>query len=352
VPLSGAQAARLAQTIDEQWNHATLELFARDRLDVDLANLKADGSLKERAFALINHVNSVLFPPRDDELLQALTEVPNLRLRTVATELLRPDFVSLNGTPLGAIMVGRAAFVDRADLRQALGEFVNPSHNTTHVLIIRGAEPGGKSYTYTFLRHLAVSAVGAHPKRLRLSGTAYTPRTFFEQIFLLLDLDLGRLPRLTDDPQPARIDALVAAFDGQVTNLPRRYWLVIDDLNDPAVTPDIREAAYALAFAVEESRPANLWVALLGYNAEITDPELLYVAQEDARFPSEAHLAEHFRCIAAQSANPLSGRQALAYARSLLSEHPVLSKEAMIRLAPLINAMGEKLRRGEPIERQ
>ncbi|MDI6102659.1 hypothetical protein QLQ12_28975 [Actinoplanes sp. NEAU-A12] len=351
MPLNGAQVAHLAQVIDEQWNLATLELFARDRLDVDLANLKPDGSVKERALALINFVNSEEFPPRDEELLRALISVPNARLRAVATEFLRPSFLSLNGSPLGAIVVGRAAFVDRGDLRQVLDEFVNPNPNTTHVLIIRGAEPGGKSYTYTFLRHLAVSAVGAHPKRLRLSGTAYTPRMFFEQVFRLLDLDLDRLPRLADDPQAARIDALVAAFDGQVTTgLRQRYWLVIDDLNDATVTPEVREAAYALAFQVEESRPENLWVALLGYNAEITDPELLYVAQEDARFPTEDQLAEHFRCMSSWGPNPLTPVEARKYARTLLSEFPHISKEAMTRLSPRIDVLGEKLRRGERIE--
>jgi hypothetical protein len=349
VPLNGAQVTRLAQVIDEQWDVTTLELFARDRLDVNLANLKPGGSLKERAYALINRLNSEVFPPRDEELLHALTGVPNARLRTLAAELLRPDYVSLNGTALGAIMVGRAAFVDRADLRQALHEFVHPAHNTTHVLIIRGAEPGGKSYTYTFLRHLAVSTVGAHPRRLRLSGTAYTPPEFFAQVFRLPGMDLDRLPPLTDNPQLARIDALLAAFAGQVTLLEQPFWLVIDDLNDPVVTPEIREAAYALAFTVEETRPAHLWVALLGYNAEITDPELRYVAQDDARFPTAAQFVEHFCALARNSPRPLTDKEALACVEGLLSAYPTISKEAMIRLAPLIDAIGDKLRRGEPI---
>ncbi|WP_433795956.1 hypothetical protein [Actinoplanes sp. CA-252034] len=352
MPLTGAQVSRLAKTIGDWWDHNGLDQFASDRLNVNLVNLKADGSLRDRAYTLINELNSKVFPPRDHDLLTALsTAGPNPAIREAATELLRPDFVSLNGTPLGAIMVGRAAFVNRGDLRRALSEFVDPSHNTTHVLIVRGVEPGGKSYTYTFLRHLAASTVGAVSTRLRLSNTAYSPRMFFEQVFRLLGLDLTRLPELTDDPQAARIDSLVAAFTGQVTHLPSAYWLVIDDLNDPAVTREVREAAYALAFAVEESRPRNLWVALLGYNAEVTDPELLYVAQEDARFPSEAHLAEHFRSIAEHSGNPLTEKQALTYAQSLMSGHPVLSKAVMSRLCLVINEMGEKLRRGEPIER-
>jgi hypothetical protein len=347
VPLSGAQVTRLAQVIGEQWDIATLDMFASDHLDVNLGNLKADGNLKERAFSLINHLNSVEFPPRDEELLRHLSTVPNKRLRDLAGELLKPDFVSLDGSPLGAIVLGPASFIDRMDLREAVGEFLRPTHNSTRVLIIRGADPGGKSYSFTFLRHLAASIVGAHAKRMRLSGTGYTPREFFEQVFRYLDLDVDRLPKLTDDPQPARIDALLAAFDGQVTRLDQRYWLVIDDLNDATVTPEIREAAYALAFQVEDSRPANLWVTLLGYNAEITDPELLNVAQDDARFPAEEKLVEYLIHLSGLGRKQLSQDEARAYVRTVLSEFPQITKEAMIRISVLIHRLGEKVRRGE-----
>ena len=90
---------------------------------------------------------------------------------------------------------------------------------------------------------------------------------------------------MADEPQLARIHPLINSLMGQVVHLKRRYWLAIDDINDPAVTPPIRDVLYAIACSVEDDRPENLWLALLGYNSLITDSELRWVAQDDARFP-------------------------------------------------------------------
>jgi hypothetical protein len=347
MPLTGAQIKRLADELDRQWDLPTLKLFTSDHLDVNLDNLTPDGSLKERAVKLITYLNSQL-PPRDRELLEKLRVRQNTPLRNVANELLKPPFFApRSDDPHDAIVLGRAAFVDRAQLREKLREFTNPSPNTTRVLIIRGDEPCGKSYSWAFLRHLAATTVGAIPQRLQLSGTSYTPKQFMEQAFALLGLNQAALPPMTDDPQLARIDPLINAFRGQIVQLQRRYWLVIDDLNDPSVTPLIRETAYAIAFSVEDIRPDDLWVALLGYNAQITDPELQWVAQDDARFPDGALLAEHFQHMAEVGPLPLTRQRAREYADLLLAKFPELTKEAMTSLTPLIGEMGEKLQLGE-----
>jgi hypothetical protein len=345
--MTGAQINRLADELDRQWDIPALRLFASDHLDLSLDNLAPEGGLKERAVKLITYLNSRL-PPRDRELLEGLRDRQNARLRDVANDLLKPPFFSpRNDDPHHAIVLGRAAFVDRAELREKLREFTNPSANTTRVLITRGDEPCGKSYSWAFLRHLAATTVGAIPQRLQLSGTSYSPKQFVEQAFALLGLNQAALPPMTDNPQFARIDPLINAFKGQIVQMPRRYWLVIDDLNDPSVTPPIREIAYAIAYSVEDIRPDNLWVALLGYNTQITDPDLQWVAQDDARFPDGALLAEHFQGMAEVGPTPLTPQRAREYADLLLAKFPELTKEAMTSLTPLIGDMGEKLRRGE-----
>jgi len=114
--------------------------------------------------------------------------------------------------------------------------------------------------------------------------------------------------------------------------LENRYWLVIDDVNDPNVTPAMREAVYALACAVEDIKPQKLWVALLGYNTPINNADLLYIAQDDARFPDEPAVAEHFEFIAGAGPKPLSHDVASQMAHLLFEQFPRRDKESMINL--------------------
>ena len=216
------------------------------------------------------------------------------------------------------------------------------------MLVVRGDEPGGKSYTWGLLQHLAFACVGATPQLLELRNAAYTPRQLFEAVFSLLGLDEERLPKLKDDPQLARVESLLVAFKGEVSRMQgERYWLVIDDLNDDTVPPATVDAAFALARAVEQARSDHLWIVLLGYKPPITAPELRFVAQDDARFPSKDFLAEHFQAIAAASVKPLGADEALELAQGLFDKHGAGDKAAMVALTMDAERAGEKLRNGE-----
>jgi hypothetical protein len=346
MPLTGQQITRLAQVFVEQWDLPRLIVFT-DGLNFDLNNEAPSGSVKERAIIFIGKMNSSL-PPRDRELLEQLRLYGNATLKAVASELLAPTFYSpsLTNDPHDAILLGRAAFVDRADLRQIITEFTQPTPFTTRLLIIRGDQPGGKSYSWEYLRHLAVSSVGATPQRLRLENKDYTPRQLLEQVGFLLGLDTSGMPQMTDEPQLVRIDPLINWFKGKLPTLKQAYWLVIDDLNADSVTPAMREAAYAIASAAEEAK-SNLWVALLGYNMPITDPELRFIAQEDARFPDAKLVAKHFQDIAMRSPVPLALERAQEIANLLFSKFSTINKESMIQLTPLIEKIGEKLLVGQ-----
>lgn len=344
MPLTPKQVIDLAVKLDQQWDVPTLSLFA-DGLGVRLGNLAPNGTLKEQAFKFIDYMNNCR-PPRDGELLEELQRQGNASLRAEAAALLTPTFYSSTGHALDAVVLGKAAFVDRDALRLQVRAFMNPSPYTTRVLIVRGDQVCGKTYTWEFLRHLAVSAVGAVPRRLRLENARYTPRQLFEQVGNLLLLDQSGLPTLSDKPQLARIHPLINWFKGQMVKLARPYWLVIDDLNDPRTTPDMREAVYALAYAVEESRPDNLWVALLGYNTPVTDPDLRHTAQEDAQFPDAATVAKHFEIMAKGSPLPLTRVKALQIADVLFAKYARLDKESMIQITSAIERIGEKLRLG------
>jgi hypothetical protein len=346
VPLSGREIDQLAEAVDRQWDEVTLSGVLLDELDLVLGNLTSAGTLQQKVRDLVVALNARR-PPRDRELLEALVRRGNTALRAVATALLTPPFYSPTNDPVDAILLGRAAFVDRKGLRKVVREFANPTVNSTRVLVVRGKTPGGKSYTWEFLGHLA-RVTGVVPHRLRLRNANFAPRQLVEQAFRLLTMDLTALPPAADDPQDAtQIRALVPAFMGQVPELTRPFWLVIDDLNDRGVTDLLRETAYALAAAVEDAKPENLSIALLGYNGQFADGELRLAAQEDALFPDARGLAAHFELMAAAGPNPLPAELALDYATVLLSKYPQLTKVDMIELTPQVEKMGELLRQGE-----
>ena len=238
----------------------------------------------ESAVTLLTQLSTGL-PPRDRDLLEQLRLRGNAVVKAAVTSLLNPEYFSPTDDAHDAIVLGRMAFVDRTDLRRTLREFTEPSHHTTRMLVVRGDEPGGKSYTWGLLQHLAFTCVGAQPLLLELRDAGYTPRQLFEAVFSLLGLDEGRLPQLKDDPQLARIEELLVAFKGEVSRMKgERYWLVIDDLNDDSVLPATVDGAFASRAPSSRRAPTTCGSSLLGYNPPITAPELRFVAKDDRAF--------------------------------------------------------------------
>lgn len=346
MPLDGPQIHQLAELIVREWDRTKLTEFAMDYFEYSLGNNAPDGELQHRAQTFILDLKKHR-PPRDTELLQQLSKVDNQALRNRAVELLRPDYFSPDGLPLGAIVLGRYPFVDRGDLRSALGEFAVPTQNSTHVLVVRGDGPCGKSYSWWFLHHLARNVAGVRPLHLGLARTSYSPRQFVEQVFVLLGLPTCKMPPMVDDPQQSHIAPLVNAFVGQFSTLQEPCWLVIDDLNDSCASAAVRETAVALAAAVERHKPSQLWLVLLGYNQQITDNMLQFMAQEDAHFPDVKGLARHFDHMSAVGPQPLTSGRALEIAQVFLARFPQLTKEAMITFTREVGILGEKLRIGE-----
>ena len=94
-------------------------------------------------------------------------------------------------------------------------------------------------------------------------------------------------------------------------------------------------------------------IEIFGVNhpsAAITDAELRWVKQDDARFPDAGLLAQHFVFISGSGPRPLAPEKAREYADQLLSAVSELTKEAMISLTPIIERVGEKLSQGEELE--
>lgn len=227
-------------------------------------------------------------------------------------------------------------------------EFIDPQPTTTHVLIVQGGnDPSGKSYSFGFLQHLAFQAVNALATRLsaiEVPSALEMMRRVLEQ--LALPTDALVLP--ADSPQSARaIESLIPIFKGQIRRLTTPIWLVLDDLNDPNVLPEVREAAYAMAKAVEEERPAFLWIVLLGYNDQIVDDVLRFAAIEDAEFFSSALAAEFVDVVAKASAVTLQADRAQEIADLLFQKHkPTKNKAGMKMLTMDLEKTAAMLRKG------
>lgn len=346
MPMTGPDTVRLANVIAAQLNYAAVDLLATD-LNV-LNQLPHGGTVKERALGLISFLNGNI-PPRDRELLEKLRNHPNAAVKTVANDILQPPFVSKTGTARDAVMLGRSAFIARSVLRDKLDpEFTVPQPNNTHVLIVKGKYPSGKSYSYGFLHHLAFQEVNAQATRLSAMGI---PCAFelLRRSLLQLGVPTGALQPLADSPQIAReVDALIPAFKAAIRSLTTPFWLVIDDLNDASVTRDIREAALSMARAVEDDKPPFLWIMLLGYNDEATDDTLRNAAIDDAEFPTSVKAADFLDIVAEQSGVVLQ-RKAQDITDLLFEKHhpfaPV-DKAAMKSLTRDLEVMAQKLKQG------
>lgn len=351
--LGEQQVAKLAEIITETWNEGALTQLASDHLDVDLSALSLRTTFSERAHALITHFTTAS-PRGDRRLLQALRDHGNASVGALARQYLADEpFFSPTDQPYEAIVIRRSAFVDRRDLREELAAFAN-ARPWTGVLVVSGTGTCGKSYTWELLRHVAAYA-NVTPIMLRcldrFDQPRYSePRELVEAVFRVLGLKPDdSLPSRIDDPQPARtVPDLVDAFVGHLPALPRPCWLVIDNLDHPALPSIVRETALELAKAVETHQPDRLWLALLGYDEAFGDGfDLNQVVRDDARFPSVEDLAEHLTHLAKAGGHPPEPDQARQWAAALVTKYPGETKAERMVLTRAIEDMGKKILSGD-----
>lgn len=343
--LTGADVHEVASAVNNQMDAARFELILTD-FGLNPNDFPA-AQLLVRVTQVFEKLRRAM-PPRDGDLLAFLYQRGNNALRATIDQVRTPSYYPAPD-PHRAILLGRLVFVDRDGLRVRTRAFTQANAHSTHVLVVRGEEPGGKSYSWEYLRHLACCAAGAQALRLRLRRTAYTPREFMEQVYRLLLLDPATLPGRPDEPQLAKIDPLMNAFKGRLNTLDTRFWLVVDDLNDPGVAPIIRDTAFALAQAVEEQKSEKLWLALLGYNDPITDPDLRHIVMDEAAFPTLGSVAHFLAEMAGLGGTALLPKHALETAQVLFGKNPPVHRQAMEALTREIEAVGEKLRSGHQL---
>ncbi|MCB5183036.1 AAA family ATPase, partial [Streptomyces antimicrobicus] len=214
---------------------------------------------------------------------------------------------------------GAEVFLDRADLRRSIREFIEDPDKT--VLVVDGEPDSGRSYTYSFIRHLGAHC-GFRPVRVTLERTSTAQEV------------VQRLAEYVADPHPAgsRISPLnptqlndplpslgnaVHRIVSQATAATEQFWLVLDECDKLDATSDVWDCIGKLALAVYEHTPVRRRSAprlvLLGYSPTVR--QLPYEVgknevRDTARIAGPEDLQKFFREFFA--ATPPPGGQAPA----------------------------------------
>ncbi|GGU73668.1 hypothetical protein GCM10010211_44570 [Streptomyces albospinus] len=146
---------------------------------------------------------------------------------------------------------GTEAFIDRKELRETLRRFVDDREK--FVLAVDGDPGSGRSYTYTFLRHIAQHS-GFHPVRVVLSHTSTASQVIRRLAAFLSDPHTGAQPF-----DPTQLNDLLPAIDdavhwviGQATAADEHYWLVLDECDKLDPRSDVWDFIGQLALAIYE----------------------------------------------------------------------------------------------------
>lgn len=163
---------------------------------------------------------------------------------------------------------GTEVFIDRADLRKSLREFLADPEKT--VLVVDGAPDSGRSYSYNLIRHLG-QHYGFRPVRVTLSRTATADKV------------IRRLAEFVEDPRagiaplnPTQLNDHLPSIDDAVHQVVRRatavdeqFWLVLDECDKLDANSDVWDCIGQLALAIYEHTPvreeAVPRLVLLGY---------------------------------------------------------------------------------------
>ncbi|KOY56728.1 AAA family ATPase [Streptomyces sp. XY332] len=219
----------------------------------------------------------------------------------------------------GVLKNGTEVFIDRAELRVRLQEFLTDPEKT--VLLVDGEPDSGRSYTYNLIRHL-----GQHydfrPVRVTLSRTSTAAQLVRRLAEFVGDRDPGISPLNTtqlNDPLPS-VDEAVHRIVSRATAAEERFWLVLDECDKLDSNSDVWDCIGQLALAIYDYTPVQEEtvprLVLLGYAPSMR--QLPYdirknECRDTARIAGPDDLHSFFRAFFAQTpASPdTAGTEAL-----------------------------------------
>ncbi|MFF1494687.1 hypothetical protein [Streptomyces sp. NPDC058304] len=210
----------------------------------------------------------------------------------------------------GVLKNGTEVFIDRADLRARLREFLADPEKT--VLVVDGEADSGRSYSYNLIRYLGQHC-GFRPVRVTLSRTSTAAQVIRRLAEFVGDRDPGISPLNTtqlNDPLPS-VDDAVHRIVGRATAAEERFWLVLDECDKLDANSDVWDCIGRLALAVYEYTPVQEEtvprLVLLGYGSAMR--QLPYDVRKNecrdtARIAGPDDLRSFFLTFFAQTPEP------------------------------------------------
>ena len=159
-------------------------------------------------------------------------------------------------------------FINRSDLRKYLEHLCGPGC-AWRVLSLNGTVASGKTYSYNFIREIALTT-GYKPVYVDLSAGNFTLLEACEEIATRLRLDWRAIrERFLDDPKPERVALRFwREVRTQAESLTGLCWLVLDGLSDSTIAADISAILVPRLLAEIAMDPLpHLFPILIGDNA-------------------------------------------------------------------------------------
>lgn len=186
---------------------------------------------------------------------------------------------------------GKRPFINRSDLRMRLKELLEEDYP---VLIIRGPERSGKSFSYKLLEQ--VTPQGVQPLHVDFSspGSGRRARDLMNVLCTRMDI-VPRAPtgRRTTDVRHANelVDDLVGKYNAE----PRRpRVVVIDGLNRVDLAKDVNHVIARLIAEVSNRQLPGIQLVLVGYSEAFDQQFQPVVLVEDVAAITPTHLAQFF----------------------------------------------------------
>lgn len=198
---------------------------------------------------------------------------------------------------------GRRPFINRSDLRQRLKELLEEDYP---VLIIRGPENSGKSFSYKLLEQ--VTPPGVQPLHVDFSspGSGRRARDLMEVLCARMGIEpRPSAGRRTTDVRHANelVDDLVGKYNAE----PRRpRVVVIDGLNRIDLAKDVSHLVARLIAEVSNRQLPGIQLVLVGYSETFDQQFKPVVLVEDVAGITPTHLAQFFTKLGEADGRPLS----------------------------------------------
>ncbi|MCH0538919.1 hypothetical protein I3F58_04975 [Streptomyces sp. MUM 203J] len=254
--------------------------------------------------------------------------------------------------PFGRYLLknGTEAFLDRENLRTELRTFLTNPH--TAVLVVDGEPDSGRSYTYTFIRHIGQHR-GFRPVRVILDPASTAGRVLAQlAAFVEADTALSPAPPGAtglDDLLPTRYSAVLRVVR-EATDPEAPVWFVLDECDRLDPGSDVWELIGQLARAVSEYEP----------RPGEQPPRLVLLGYSEAARPLPHDLRNSIQRDRARVAGPAELRTLLAHCfrevpppvrfRELAPQEreAALTELAEVALAEVLHAVGEPGDRAGP----